>query len=373
MKVLGLRAMAALLLAAFLIAIAGCGGDDDSATTAAAPDDDTAAVSEETEAPTEFESVVLGVVNDMSGAPLFVASERGYFPENGLDVKLRIFSSGADMNKALGAGNIQFATAGNTSVPSSRAAGLNTVMVSGGMNDATTVTNADPLSIIATKDSGMTADDPSSIKGKKVAYLAGSTTEAYLRAFLAANDMTIDDIEAVNLEIPDHPVALTQGDVDAAVSWEPYASQSVRELGDDAVEFARGAPVLGYVIGVGATDETIASSPDTLKKFVASVAQSTQFIRENPAEAAEIVTNFIDGLNLDDATEAISNHVSYDPRISGCTFEIFKTTADNMVKQGLIKKAPPVNEMVDPQFIDAVESDHPEWFEDLPAIPAECK
>ncbi len=248
-----------------------------------------------------------------------------------------------------------------------------TLLISGGMNDATTSTNADPLSIIATKDSGMDPADPQSIKGKKVAFLAGSTTETYLRLFLEKNDMTLDDIEAVNLEVPDHAVALRNGDVDAAVSWEPYGSQAVRELGDDAVEFARGAPVLGYVIGVAATDDTLKNEPENLKRFVASVAQSTQFIRENPAEAAQIVSNFIDGLNVEDASTAISDHVIYDPRISACTKEAFKVAADRMVEGGLIKKAPSVDDMVDSHFIDEVEQEHPDWFTDLPPIPAECK
>jgi ABC-type nitrate/sulfonate/bicarbonate transport system substrate-binding protein len=368
------KGILALVAAGMLFMLSACGGGDDSDTTTAATSEQAETVAEETtEVPAEFESVVLGVVNDMSAAPLFVASERGFFPENGLDVKLRIFSSGADMNKALQAGNIQFATASTTSVPSSRSSGLMTSLVSGGMNDATSAINSDPMSIIATKDSGITPGDPQSIKGKKVAFLSGSTSEAYLQAFLSANDMTLDDIEAVNLEVPDHPVALVQGDVDAAVSWEPYASQSVRELGDNAVEFVRGEPLLGYIIGVGATDDTLAEAPETLKKFVAAVAQATQFIRNNPEEAAQIVANFIDGLNLEDATTAIRDHVSYDPRISGCTKEAFEVTAKRMADGGMIKKAPPVEEMVNSQFIDEVEAEHPEWFEDLPEIPAECQ
>lgn len=320
-----------------------------------------------------FQDVRIGVVSDTATTPLFVAMEKGYFFKQGLNGKLQIFSSGSDMNKALAAGNIDLATASTTSIPSSRSAGLLTKLVSNGQGDATTAKWDGALGIIGSKKQGIQPKDANSLKGKKVGYLAGSTGEAYLRAFLSKHNMTMKDIDPISLPVPDHPVSLKQGDIAASVGWEPFLSKEARELGNDAVVVSRGDGLLGYLIGAAGTDESIAKHPELMQKFVNALAQGAYFTRQHPQQAAEIYTHFVSGVNVLDAAEAIKNHLSFDPRLSLCSAEALHATAERMFKSGQIKKEIPTKDMYTTQFIDHTEKTHPKWFSDLPKIPAECQ
>ena len=318
-----------------------------------------------------FDDVTLATVGNMMHLPEYVAVERGFWAEQGLNVKLQILSSGADVNKALQSGNAQFGSASTTSVPAARAAGLPQKLVAPGMNDATSSTYAGPLGIVGRKDQGIT-DDPSSLIGKKVAVHEGSTNHEYLLLYLEENGIDPKEVDIVPIEAQDQPVSLEQGDVDAASDWEPFVTQMTMEQGDNAVLLSMNDPLLGYTIGVGATDEVIADEADIMEKFSKGIAQASLWIRENPEEAAEVATNFISGLDTEYAVEAMDN-LAFDPRISACTEESFEVAAKGLAAKGEIDSAPPVPEMMDATIMEKVEEENPEWFEDLPPIPEECK
>ena len=352
-RMLGLVAIAAV--------IAGCGSSAGETTTSGA-----------SSAPTDnFTTVTLGTVSNLMHVEEFVAAQEGFYAENGLDVKVKVFASGSDITKALQAGTIEFGTASTTSVPSARSAGVLLKSLTGGMNDATSSTYDGPLGIVGRADRGIT-DQASSLKGKKIGTLTGSTTTEYLDLFLAKNGMTAKDVTIVNLQVPDHPVSLKQGDVDAVASWEPYVSQEIRELGSNAVTVSRGDGLLGYVMGLGALDSTLKNKRDVTLKFVAAMAQGDAFIRKNPEKAAQDASTYLSGLDLKDATAAIKDHLKWDPRISACTEAAMSTESDRMLKSGKIKTAVPLADLIDASLIGQVQKVHPEWFADLPPMPTSC-
>jgi len=346
------------VIASLLLLGAACGGG---------PDDGGAASGSG-----RFENVTLATVGNMMHLPEYVAVEKGIWPKHGLNVKLQILSSGADVNKAMQSGNAEFGSASTTSVPAARAAGLPQKLVAPGMNDATSPTYAGPLGIVGRADRGIKPDDPSSLVGKKVAVHEGSTNHEYLLLYLEENGIDPKDVEIVPIEAQDQPVSFDQGDVDAASDWEPFVTQMTMEQGDNAVLLSMNDPLLGYTIGVGATDEVIEREADVMEKFSRGIAEASYWIRQNPEEAAEIATNFIDGLQTEYAVEAMPN-LAFDPRISACTEESFEVAAKGLAAKGEIDSAPPGPEMMDATIMEKVEKDHPEWFEDLPPIPGECK
>lgn len=319
-----------------------------------------------------FDDVTLATVGNMMHLPEYVAVEKGIWAEHGLNVRLQILSSGADVNKAMQSGNAEFGSASTTSVPAARAAGLPQKLVAPGMNDATSPTYAGPLGIVGRADRGIEPDDPSSLIGKKVAVHEGSTNHEYLLLYLEENGIDPKDVEIVPIEAQDQPVSFDQGDVDAASDWEPFVTQMMIEQGDNAVLLSMNDPLLGYTIGVGATDEVIEQEAEVMEKFSRGIAEASYWIRQNPEEAAEVATNFIDGLQTEYAVEAMVN-LAFDPRISACTEESFEVAAKGLAAKGEIDSAPPGPEMMDPTIMDKVEEENPEWFEDLPPIPEECK
>ncbi len=137
------------------------------------------------------------------------------------------------------------------------------------------------------------------MNGKSVGVTVGTTPENYLKAYLAANGMSMDDIKPVNLAVPDMATALSQGTVDAVVPWEPQVSEILRTQ-EDVKTVVRGGPYGRSVVGVMVTDQYFKDHADIIEKYVVGAWQGDQFTREHPEEAAVMAQRYISNLNLED-------------------------------------------------------------------------
>lgn len=317
-------------------------------------------------------TVHLATVQNMLHMPEFVAASRGIFVKHGLDVKLDILAGGADAGKAMQAGEAQFSGVGSSAVPTQRVSGLKVRYVAPQLNDATTDSYAGPLGIVGRRDRGLRADDPASLSGKRIGVQRGSTNHDYVLFLLRREGIDVDSVEFIPLTTTDHPVSLREGDVDAVASWEPFVTQAISDLGDNAAVVSRGEPVLGYVVGAAALDSYIASDADTVRRFAEAIAEAAHWTRAHPDETAKIATDYVGGLRPEIAREAM-NHLSFDPRLSRCTERAVHQTGLDLVKAGEIDTTPPASEMVRPQVMAEVEKAHPEWFADLKPLPQRCR
>jgi ABC-type nitrate/sulfonate/bicarbonate transport system substrate-binding protein len=319
------------------------------------------------------------VVNNLFSTPAFVAVENGFWAQQGLDVKLKLTSSGRQVTQALKAGEAQLGHAAlSTTVASARAGGNMLKGVIPYYNAAEYVAKAGGRALIGRKDRGIDANNPKSMEGKKIAHLTGSTNEVYMREWFRKHGLDISKSQLVSVPVENMPITIVQGQVDAIAPWEPYTAQAVRELGPNAVVVSRGeAGLVTDLIGVVAQEDWIKQNPDVLEKFSAGIAQAAQFIRKNPKAAAEIDTRYLDGLNVADATEGMK-YLQWDPRISVCNVHGLLLTGNEMIKSGLIKKDKPFEaaDFYDDTVLKRVMEKHPEFFSDLPPLPktlAECK
>jgi NitT/TauT family transport system substrate-binding protein len=144
-----------------------------------------------------------------------IAAKKDLFKANGLEsVEIVNFTTDADINAALAAGQLQCGNIATHTAMAFAAAGL-------------------PIKIVALLDVSMTADaiitDGSvnsvpELKGKQVAYEEGTTSDILLNYALSQNGMTITDIEKVPMPAADAGTALIAGRVPVAVTYEPYIS-----------------------------------------------------------------------------------------------------------------------------------------------------
>lgn len=317
------------------------------------------------------------VVNNLFGSPAFVAVENGYWAQQGLDVKIKLTESGSQVTQALQAGEAQFGHASlSTTTAAARAAGNLLKGVMPYYNDAQYI-SLGGRAIIGRKDRGIDAKNPKSLEGKKVGYLPGGNA-AYMLAWLKKNNVDVSKLTLINIPVPDMPITISQGLVDVIVPWEPYTSQAIRQLGDNAVVLSRAEGGLAPdIIGVVANQDWMKKNYDLAETFSVALAQAAQFVRTNPRKAAEIDASYIDGLNVEDAAAGIKS-LRWDPRISVCTIEGMVSAGNDMIKENLIKMSRPftADDFVDTTVIDRVMRKHPELFSDLPPLPQtldQCK
>jgi len=317
------------------------------------------------------------VVNNLFSTPAFVAVENGYWTAQGLNVRLKLTASGRQVTQSLQAGEAQLGHAAlSTTTASARASGNLVKGVMAYYNAADFIAKAGGRAIIARKDRGIDAS-PKSIEDKRIGYLKGSTNDVYLRQWFKREKLDIGKAQLVNVPVENMPITLLQGQVDAVVPWEPYTAQALRELGANALVISRGeAGLVTDIIGVVAHDAWIAQNYDLIEKFSIGIARAAQFIRQNPAGAAEIDTRYLDGLNVADAVEGLK-FLAWDPRISVCTAEGLVRTGNDMIKDGLIKSKPfTAEDFYDDTVLKRVMSAYPQYFSDLPSLPRsieECK
>ena len=139
-------------------------------------------------------------------APLFVAYERGYFRDAGLDVEFKAPADPNDPPKLVAAGKADIAISYQPQLHLQAAAGLPLIRI--GTLVATPLT-----SLVVLRDGPVkTIAD---LKGRKVGFSVGGFEDAILGAMLAKHGLTIKDVELVNVNFSLSP-ALIAGKVDAA-------------------------------------------------------------------------------------------------------------------------------------------------------------
>ena len=85
-------------------------------------------------------------------------------------------------------------------------------------------------------------DTIADLRGKRVGIWPGSTQEVVILDRLAAEGMTIKDIESVRVSFSDMAPALARGDLDAYVGAEPAAGISLANETGKIVEYPYSTP-----------------------------------------------------------------------------------------------------------------------------------
>ncbi len=242
----------ALLIVA-LLAVA-CGGQDqttpipapvEAPEEAAEPDENPEPAAEESaaEAAISLETVKVGYIPILGFAPYFVAQEKGYFEEQGLNVEMELFRSGDPMIAPLSQGQLDVG-GGETGPALFNAVNLGLdVKVVGALAAQPEGYGAVPLLVRTELSESGEVTTPADLAGRKVAVNIERGTAEYLLAnALAQNGLSLDDVEMVSIPFPEIQAALANSAVDAAILPHPLAGRALGE--GDAVVLVNGDQIV---------------------------------------------------------------------------------------------------------------------------------
>jgi len=157
-------------------------------------------------------------------APLYVAIERGYFTQQGIDVELIGTPGGLSSFAVLASGRAEVVIGGlGASLFNAAARGLDFKVVGPVHMERPPVST--PL-VVSKKayDSGEIRS-VADLRGKKVSVnVIGSATEFWLHSALLRGGLTIDDVQLVAVNFPEVPAALANGAIAAGLLGEPLAT-----------------------------------------------------------------------------------------------------------------------------------------------------
>lgn len=180
------------------------------------------------------------------------------FVPAGVKIEVIPFETPTDGKNAVATGTVDFGIFGLAAATLGGANGEPVVVIAAACNRG--------MAVVAKKDSGInTIKD---LKGKKVAILPGSTQEVVILDRLAAEGMTVKDVEAIRLSFSDMAPALARGDIDVYVGAEPGPGISLANGVGVIVEYPYSTPTgsLNMVLATGRAQ--IEKDPDLVKMLL---------------------------------------------------------------------------------------------------------
>jgi NitT/TauT family transport system substrate-binding protein len=110
---------------------------------------------------------------------------------------------------------------------------------------------------------------------------------------LKENGLTISDIEHVPMGASEAGLALIAGRVDAAVTYEPYASKALSQGGGFKILYTA-AEKPGLISDMlTATSEWIKANPTAVQGLIRAWDDAINFIRENPEEGGALIAKAV--------------------------------------------------------------------------------
>lgn len=221
-------------------------------------------------------------------------------------IKWTKFDSGADVNTAFVAGELDFGALGSSPVARGLSAPLNIPYKVAFVLDVA----GDNEALVARDGSGV--NSIADLRGKRVATPFASTAHYSLLAALAENNLSPGDVQLIDLQPQAILAAWERGDIAAAYSWLPTLDE-LRKSGEDLItsrELAdAGKPTLD--LGVVA-DKFAADHPDVVDTWREQEARALDVINNDPDAAAKAIAAEI-GLSPEDVAGQLKQGVYLTP------------------------------------------------------------
>jgi len=174
--------------------------------------------------------LTLAVSSGPVSLPVYVAQARGFFKDEGLDLRLRDCASGRECYQWLAEGQVDVATASELAVATGSAAHPGLAIF------ATISTSSGQIKVVA-RHSANIAEAPQ-VRGKRIGTVPGSSAQYFLDNWLVYNDIDPRSVTVVGMAPDKLAPALQAREVDAIAIWEPLASSVALSLGGDGITFA---------------------------------------------------------------------------------------------------------------------------------------
>jgi NitT/TauT family transport system substrate-binding protein len=222
---------------------------------------------------------------------LYVAADQGLFDKYGLDVEINRVASGTEAIAFLEQGQIDVGgIAIVVSLWNGWSQGLDLrVIAPGGLEPF----EDSPTKLMLRADLADTVTSIADLRGRTVAVAGGPGSGGeYLAAkALERGDLTIRDVNLVNVGNPDIPISFESGAIDAGILGAPFAEQA--ESSGAAVPFATDlTPGLMTVAFVG-SGRFVQERPEAAQRFVLALLEASRMMQGDDVLSDEIIDAFL--------------------------------------------------------------------------------
>ena len=340
-----MKKLLALMLALVMVfALAACGDSGEATATptpaATEPAADTTDPSAET--PLEPITIKVGYMNNYGSLwSVLTAEQMGYMEEQGITLELSSFADGPTIISAMESGSIDIGYIGDGAHKLCAAGNAEIIALSH-------VSNGDAVI------GGPNVTSLEDLAGKTVAYSAGTSSEVILTNALNSVGLTMDDINAMNMDSSAIVTAMMTGDVDACALWSPE-SLTVLEQVEGTTKLADNMTFSDTSISLAswiAMPDRVESERDMFVRFVTALFQGMDYSAdEHYDEVAEWVADLLaivyeSAYNQRGDAEGLSGEVVYDGIADGTLVRYYELQQEIMISSGNLESEVPVEDYV---------------------------
>jgi NitT/TauT family transport system substrate-binding protein len=207
----------------------------------------------------------------------FIAEEKGLFKSEGVQVEIQIIQNDPDREAALVAGRLDAIgmTIDNMVILRDRGIDVRAVYKYDGSAGADGIVVRNEIKSLA------------DLKGKKVGWAPGTTSHFFLAVALTQVRLRTSDLQHVSLSADDAGAAFAAGNLDAAVTWEPWLSKAKETGKGYALLTTRELPVIEDVLFF--RKEVLTKRREDVLKFLRACFAGVAYWKAHPDEAVEII------------------------------------------------------------------------------------
>lgn len=228
--------------------------------------------------------VTIAVSPLLGSAAIYVAHEKGYFKDEGLDVGLQIHPSGQSSLQAVFSGEAEFAPVAETPIAYAAVERKPLEII------ATLAEIDRGVLIVARKDRGIS--QAVDLKGKKIGVAPGTAGDFFLHIYLTTSYIDPKEVSIVNLPPEEVVSALLAGDVDAVSTWSPQTIALQNKLGSNAVVLDYpGLYTMTWSLVV--TRDLARRDADAIVRVLRALVRANRFMADQPDEAQAITARNI--------------------------------------------------------------------------------
>jgi len=211
-----------------------------------------------------------------------VAKGRGLFEQKGLDVAVSNFTTGKQCLDTVVGGGADVATTAEAPVTAAAMSGQPIAFLA-------RIEYSDLKTVVANKAGIKSHAD---LKGKRIAFTAGTGSEVYTAALLAKAGLKKEDVTLVNLRPQEMMPAMAAGSIDAFDTWEPHISNARKAMPGDVSELdTRG--VYSETFNIVVMKDYLAKNGPQMKSFLEALIAAETWIKANPDEAITLVAQAV--------------------------------------------------------------------------------
>jgi NitT/TauT family transport system substrate-binding protein len=261
------------------------------------------------------ESVRVAYVPIMKFAAMYVAEERGLFDKYGLDVDIERVTSGTEAIAFLTEGQIDV---GGIAIVTSLWNGWNDdldirIIAPGALEPF----ENSPTKLIARADlvDGGDVGEVADLAGRTVSIAGGpgSGGEYLLSKALELGDLSIFDVNLVQIGNADMPAAFENGSIDAGLLGSPFADQVIAD--GNGVAIAEDlTPGLMTVAFVG-SGSFVTERPEVAERFVIALTEAARLMQGDDYLADENLAAYLTYTNSTEEALRAGVPVVYDPNM----------------------------------------------------------